>query len=88
MKTFMIMIMIVFVLGACAPASQKTLDLREERAYDQQEREIQFDKDTQRCDLQTHMMAIDRRLGHATRNQVVRNVPGRGDKWYCVRRTH
>lgn len=82
-KTF---ILVAILLGGCATApSQKTLDLRFDRAYEQQERELQFDRDKETCNTATTTIMIVR-YGKATRHQEITNVPGRGDTWHCVYR--
>lgn len=81
-----ILILVAILLGGCAStASQKTLDLRFDRAYEQQERELQFDIDKEKCNTATTSIIIER-YGKATRHQVITNVPGRGDTWHCIYR--
>lgn len=75
----------LLLLFACAPVTQETLDRRDDREYEQYERELQFARDKEKCNTITTTIMIER-WGKATRNQVIRNVPGRGDTWHCVYR--
>ena len=76
-------ILLLFLVGGCAPPTQETIDRRDEQAYEQAERETAFYADKRQCDNQKGVIMIER-WGQATRRQVLLDLPGRGDSWHCA----
>lgn len=85
-KYLTIALMLIFLVG-CAPMSEKTRLRHEQAAYDQQKRELAFYDYKYECEKQNAYVLIER-YGRAKRNQVIRNVPGKGDALKCLNREH